>query len=94
MVSPRGDSLTLLTPEEMLRQLLDDLFIDASLLTQKELIGEGGFATVHKSLLFDPQTNTHKPVAVKVLKPDLLKSPSDLQEFLMEADLQRKLRHR
>jgi hypothetical protein len=33
-------------------------------------------------------------VAVKQLRPDVLKGPDELKEFLTEANLLRKLRHR
>ncbi|CAD7695667.1 unnamed protein product [Ostreobium quekettii] len=94
LVKTGSNSLPILTPEEVLKELLNDLYIDSTKLKQEELLGEGGFATVHRSLLFDPRKNSHKAVAVKVLKPDLLKSPDDLREFLMEANLQRKMKHR
>jgi hypothetical protein len=34
-----------------------------------------------------------EPVAVKQLLPDVLASPDDLREFLMEANLLRKMKH-
>ena len=35
-----------------------------------------------------------EPVAVKQLRPEVLSSPDDLREFLTEANLLRKLKHR
>jgi serine/threonine protein kinase len=59
-----------------------------------DLLGQGGFADVHAAQLADPLLGFKQPVAVKRLRPDVLKSPADLREFLTEANLLRKLAHR
>ena len=60
-----------------------------------ELLGQGGFADVHAAELADPLLPSFsESVAVKRLRPDVLKSPDDLREFLTEANLLRKLQHR
>lgn len=60
-----------------------------------ELLGQGGFADVHAAELSDPLLPSFsESVAVKRLRPDVLKSPDDLREFLTEANLLRKLQHR
>lgn len=60
-----------------------------------ELLGQGGFADVHAAELSDPLLPTFsETVAVKRLRPDVLKGPDDLREFLTEANLLRKLQHR
>jgi serine/threonine protein kinase len=43
-----------MTPSEVLHELLGDLFIDPSRLTEHELLGEGGFAAVHAATLAPP----------------------------------------
>jgi serine/threonine protein kinase len=59
------------------------------------LLGQGGFADVHAAELLDPLLPSFsETVAVKRLRPDVLKSPDDLREFLTEANLLRKLQHR
>ncbi|KAF6253037.1 kinase-like domain-containing protein [Scenedesmus sp. NREL 46B-D3] len=83
-----------LTPQEVLQELLGDLFIHESRLDMGELLGQGGFADVHAAQLLDPLLGFKQPVAVKRLRPDVLKSPADLREFLTEANLLRKLAHR
>eukprot|EP00210_Caulerpa_lentillifera_P004195 g4001.t1 len=82
------------SPKMMLKELLGEFFVDADSLEKKELIGEGGFAVVHRCLYFDANQNRTISVAKKELKPDLLESIDDLREFVMEASLQRKLHHR
>jgi serine/threonine protein kinase len=60
-----------------------------------EQLGQGGFADVHAAELVDPLLPSFsESVAVKRLRPDVLKSPDDLREFLTEANLLRKLQHR
>lgn len=82
------------SPKAMLQQVLGEFFIDADSLQKKELLGEGGFAVVHRCLYVDPNSNDTISVAKKELKPNLLESIEDLREFVMEASLQRKLNHR
>jgi hypothetical protein len=63
--------------------------------TPGELLGQGGFADVHAAELADPHMPAFtEAVAVKRLRPDVLKSAADLREFLTEANLLRKLQHR
>jgi hypothetical protein len=64
------------------------------LLLPGDLLGQGGFADVHAAQLVDPLLGFRQAVAVKRLRPDVLKSPADLREFLTEANLLRKLAHR
>lgn len=50
---------------------------------------------MHAAELSDPLMPAFtEAVAVKRLRPDVLKSPDDLREFLTEANLLRKLQHR
>jgi hypothetical protein len=50
---------------------------------------------VHASKLADPLVpSVTSDVAVKQLRPEVLASAEDLREFLLEANLLRKLRHR
>ncbi|WIA29400.1 hypothetical protein OEZ86_011904 [Tetradesmus obliquus] len=83
-----------LTPQEVLQELLGDLFIHENRLQMGELLGQGGFADVHAAELTDPLLGFSQRVAVKRLRPDVLASPADLREFLTEANLLRKLAHR
>ena len=57
------------------------------------MIGTGGFAEVHAAQLRSPFVDFSESVAVKQLLPDVLASPDDLREFLMEANLLRKMKH-
>ena len=57
-------------------------------------MGQGGFAEVHRAVLVDPALpGFEEPVAVKSLRPDVLRSPQELREFLAEANLLRKMAH-
>jgi hypothetical protein len=59
-----------------------------------DLLGQGGFAEVHRATLVDPSLpGFEEPVAVKTLRPDVLRSPQELREFLAEANLLRKMAH-
>jgi hypothetical protein len=59
-----------------------------------DLLGQGGFAEVHRATLTDPALpGFEEPVAVKTLRPDVLRSPQELREFLAEANLLRKMMH-
>eukprot|EP00775_Hariotina_reticulata_P010407 gene10407-10565_t len=84
----------ILTPQEVLQELLGDLYISQERLIMGNLLGQGGFADVHQAELVDPLLGFTEPVAVKRLRPDVLKGPDDLKEFLTEANLLRKLKHR
>lgn len=54
-----------------------------------ELIGEGGVATVYKAL----DTVLERPVAVKVLRPEMAEHPEVLARFRREAHAAAKLNH-
>ena len=72
-----------------LRDMLpEDVIIDSSRLAVQKQLGEGGFAFVNLALL-----DGAKPVAVKTLKPHLLESVSDVEMFLKETELMRKLKN-
>jgi serine/threonine protein kinase len=43
-----------MTPDEVLQELLGDLYIDPSRLDEQQLLGEGGFAAVHAATLAPP----------------------------------------
>jgi hypothetical protein len=61
---------------------------------QGDLLGQGGFAEVHRATLRDASLpGFEEPVAVKTLRPDVLRSPQELREFLAEANLLRKMAH-
>lgn len=71
------------------------LYPDCHLFFTGDLLGQGGFADVHAAQLLNPLLpDFSEPVAVKRLRPDVLKDPADLKEFLTEANLLRKLAHR
>jgi hypothetical protein len=53
----------------------------------------GGFAIVQKVDWLNPTTNVAEVVAVKKLKPEALSGADDLKEFLLEANLMRKMHH-
>ncbi len=57
------------------------------------ILRTGGFAVVQKCHLIHKALDFKEEVAVKRLKPEVLKGPNDLKEFLLEANLLRKLRH-
>ena len=80
------------SPETILRELLGDLFIHPDMLQEEELLGEGAYATVHRSSLSPPGCGPCFVVAVKRLKPEVLSEMNDLKDFLMEANLMRKLK--
>ncbi|KAI8465382.1 MAG: hypothetical protein J3K34DRAFT_396170 [Monoraphidium minutum] len=83
-----------MTPAEVLQELLGPLYVDSSLLEMGELLGEGGFAEVHRAVLRDPALpGFEEAVAVKTLRPGALAGPHELREFLAEANLLRKMAH-
>lgn len=54
-----------------------------------ELLGEGGFGQVWKG--FDPEL--HRPVAIKVPRPDRVSTPERVERFLQEARRVAQLKH-
>ena len=81
-----------LSPEVILKELLGDLFIHPDSLEEEELLGEGAYATVHRSSLSPSNGGVCYEVAVKKLKPEVLSEMHDLKDFLKEANLMRKLK--
>ena len=72
-----------------LRDMLSgDAFISSDRITLQKPLGEGGFAFVNLALL-----DGTRMVAVKTLKPELLDQPDEVQHFLAENELMRKIRH-
>lgn len=68
-------------------------WVDFDDLTRGRVIGEGRFAIVEHCTLRRERAPEALNVAVKFLKPNLLNSPRDLQDFVNEARLLRKIRH-
>ncbi|NJR41467.1 MAG: hypothetical protein HC767_01205 [Akkermansiaceae bacterium] len=69
------------TPVEKFCDLLGDMLIDYSMLSNLEQIGEGGFATVHRAQLTH-RNGMKQNVAVKKLRSERVQSDEDLKEFI------------
>lgn len=84
-----------MTPAEVLQELLGPLYVDSSKLKMGDQLGQGGFAEVRRATLEDPNAlpGFEEAVAVKTLRPDVLRSAQELREFLAEANLLRKMAH-
>lgn len=67
--------------------------IDPSEIKTVKKLGEGGFAVVEQCLYTPKSGEPPSMVAVKKLKPEILKSEADLKLFLDEVSLMRKLKH-
>ncbi|KAG1667274.1 hypothetical protein FOA52_012563 [Chlamydomonas sp. UWO 241] len=92
------EELAKLTPQRILEELLGNLFIHPDRLKNEGTLGEGAYATVFRAQLAPPagdlQGGPATLVAVKCLKPSVLESNEQLKDFLMEANVMRKMRHR
>lgn len=77
----------------ILQSLAGDDYIEKSHLELLKKLGEGGFAVVEKALLSVPGKEP-EVVAIKTLKPGLIKDEEDLHELIQEANVLRKLKHR
>lgn len=75
-----GDGVEV-TPEVVLKNLLGDLFVEDSLLSDVRELGEGGFATVQSAHLTHPN-GMKQLVAIKRLRPERLCSEDSLTEFI------------
>lgn len=75
-----GDGVEV-TPEVVLKNLLGDLFVEDSLLSDVRELGEGGFATVQSAHLTHPN-GMKQLVAIKRLRPERLGSEDSLTEFI------------
>ena len=67
--------------------------VDADLLVKVKVLGEGAFATVELCRMASETGDKAKLVAVKRLKPELVKNPEDLQCFVAECSTLRELSH-
>lgn len=77
----------------IMQSLAGDDYIEKSHLQMQKKLGEGGFAVVERALLSIPG-KAPAVVAIKTLKPGLIKDEEDLHELIQEANVLRKLRHR
>lgn len=75
-----GDGVQV-TAEMVLKQLLGDLFVEDSLLSEVRDLAEGGFATVQSAHLTHPN-GMKQLVAIKRLRPERLDSEESLTEFI------------
>ena len=74
---------------ETLRDMIsEEAIVDRDRLELKSPLGEGAFAHVILATL-----DGERPVAVKSLKPELLKDPAEIRLFLSENAVLRKIRH-
>eukprot|EP01026_Neomeris_dumetosa_P067328 TRINITY_DN65646_c0_g1_i1.p3 TRINITY_DN65646_c0_g1~~TRINITY_DN65646_c0_g1_i1.p3 ORF type:complete len:138 (-),score=17.66 TRINITY_DN65646_c0_g1_i1:179-592(-) len=68
----------------------EEQWIDPELLHPLDIVGKGAFATVHRCKL----STEDKEVAVKILKPEVQKSKSEVEQFSREANTLSQLRHK
>jgi serine/threonine protein kinase len=73
-----------------LRDQAGNCYIDRSRLTVLKRLGSGAFADVDLARL---DGNTGREVAVKMLKLELLADPEEVELFVKEVSIMRKLRH-
>ena len=81
-----------MTSKETIQRLLPhfrDAVLDIRDFKSLRVVGEGAFATVHKC----QRLSTQEVVAVKVLKPQMLRHEQDVYDFFLEAQVLRKLKH-
>ena len=72
----------------------DGAVVNAGELSRLKVLGEGAFATVELCRMASDGThNKSKLVAVKRLKPELVKNPLDLKNFVSECSTLRELSH-
>lgn len=88
-ISTEDDSLTSKETIQKFLAVFKDSLLDISDFETIRIVGEGAFAIVYKC----KQISTQQLVAVKVLKPHMLSRQRDVYDFLLEAQLLRKLRH-
>lgn len=75
-----------------LRNMVGDAFIPPEELKTVKKLGEGAYAVVDQCI-YTSKNGSAGPVAVKRLKPSVFENQADLQSFLNEAKLLRKMRH-
>lgn len=75
-----------------LRDMCGKAYISPSQLETVESLGKGAFAVVERCM-YTSMDNVVSPVAVKRLKPAVFQTKRELECFLKEADLLRRLRH-
>lgn len=75
-----------------LRNQAGDAYIPESKLTKVKRLGKGAFAVVDECL-YETEEGRVGPVAVKRLKPEVFANDADVQLFLQEAKLLRRLGH-
>ncbi|KAK9918987.1 hypothetical protein WJX75_008520 [Coccomyxa subellipsoidea] len=78
---------------DTLRDMTEDSHIDPSSLLKVKDLGEGAFATVDLCKYKTP-TGGEVLVAVKRLRPSIIKNKEELHNFVEETKLLRKLQHR
>lgn len=76
-----------------LRDMAGDAYIASENLSTVKKLGEGAFAVVDKCIYTAEGGGWEGPVAVKRLKPSVFENETDLQSFLNETKLLRKMRH-
>lgn len=69
-----------------------DTLVDPSDLKRIKRLGEGGYAVVDLCI-YSSSKGQLRPVAVKQLRPDVLKNENDRQSFLKEAKLLKEMKH-
>lgn len=75
-----GDGVEV-TPEQVLKTLLGELFVEDAFLSDVRDLAEGGFATVQSAHLTHPN-GMKQLVAIKRLRPERLGSEESLTEFI------------
>lgn len=75
-----GDGVEV-TPEQVLKTLLGELFVEDCFLSDVRDLAEGGFATVQSAHLTHPN-GMKQLVAIKRLRPERLGSEESLTEFI------------
>ena len=94
LISPNNvlEENGVLTSKETIQRLLRqfrDAVLDIRDFKSIRVVGEGAFARVHKC----ERLSTQEVVAVKVLKPQMLRNEQDVYDFFLEAQVLRKLKH-
>lgn len=90
-ISQKMKAAAVLGAFRTLRDMCEDCFIDCSQLTVERWLGEGAFANVDLSVYDAPWGPMR--VAVKRLKPKVFGCKRDVENFIMEGRLCKKLRN-
>lgn len=90
-ISQKVKIVSVLGAFRTLRDMCEDCFVDSSQLTAERLLGEGSFAHVDLSVYEAPWGPMR--VAVKRLKPKIFGCRRDVENFITEARLCKKLRN-